>query len=113
MLALYIILNEVDYLDEVLEALIKAGVKGATILESQGMARAIVASNINDMPLFGYLKSMLEGAHPYNKTIMAVIDNEVIIEKVIGQLKVVKEHAKNKQSFGFVFAVPVAKVYPL
>jgi nitrogen regulatory protein PII len=113
MVALYIILNEVDYLEEVLAAFVKAGVKGATILESQGMARAIVANKINDTPMFGYLKTMLEGAHPYNKTIMAVIENEQIVDKVIAQLKIVKEQSKNKQSFGFIFTTPVNKIYPL
>ena len=113
MIALYIILNEVEFLDEVLEAFVKAGVKGATILESQGMARAIVANQINDTPLFGYLKTMLEGAHPYNKTIMAVIDNEQTVNKVVEQLKQIKNHSKNKQSFGFVFTTPVSQVYPL
>jgi nitrogen regulatory protein P-II 1 len=112
-LALYIILNEVDFLEEVLAAFVKAGVKGATILESQGMGRAIVANKVNDTPLFGYLKTMLEGAHPYNKTIMAVVENEQIVQKVIEQLKLVKNQSKNKQSFGFVFTTPVAKVYPL
>lgn len=113
MVALYIILNEVDFLEDVLASFVKAGVKGATILESQGMARAIVANKVNDTPLFGYLKTMLEGAHPYNKTIMAVVENDQIVEKVIEQLKLVKAQSKNKQSFGFVFTTPVSKVYPL
>jgi nitrogen regulatory protein PII len=113
MVALYIILNEVDFLEDVLAAFVKSGVKGATIIESQGMARAIVANQINDTPLFGYLKTMLEGAHPYNKTIMAVIENDQIVEKVIAELKAVKDQSKNKQSFGFVFTTPVSKVYPL
>ena len=113
MIALYIILNDVDYLDDVLESFVKAGVKGATILESQGMARAIVANKINDTPLFGYLKTMLEGAHPYNKTIMAVVDNEQTVDKVVGQLKQLKDQSKNKQGVGFIFTTRVSKVYPL
>jgi hypothetical protein len=44
---------------------------------------------------------------------MAVIENEQIVDKVIEQLKLVREHAKNKQSFGFVFTTPVSKIYPL
>jgi hypothetical protein len=44
---------------------------------------------------------------------MAVIENDQIVDKVIAQLKLVKEQSKNKQSFGFIFTTPVNKIYPL
>ncbi|NLZ80461.1 MAG: hypothetical protein GX913_01440 [Clostridiales bacterium] len=49
---------------------------GDTILESQGMGSAILSSEIRSVPLFGFLKSILDESHPYNKTIFTVpIDN--------------------------------------
>ena len=36
MYALFIVLNEVDYLDTILDKFMEVGVKGATILDSQG-----------------------------------------------------------------------------
>ena len=44
MLALFLVLNEVDYLDDILAKFVEVGVKGATILESQGMASAMLES---------------------------------------------------------------------
>ncbi|HOA30750.1 MAG TPA: hypothetical protein PKM70_02355 [Clostridia bacterium] len=34
---LFIVLNEVEHLDDVLDAFVEVGVTGATILDSQGM----------------------------------------------------------------------------
>jgi hypothetical protein len=34
---LFLVLNETEYLDEILDGFVDAGVKGATILDSQGM----------------------------------------------------------------------------
>ena len=40
--ALFLVLNKTDELEDVLAAMMKAGVKGATIVDSQGMGSAIV-----------------------------------------------------------------------
>ena len=42
---LFIVLNEVDYLNDILEGFVNIGVSGATILDSQGMASLIVSSS--------------------------------------------------------------------
>ena len=80
MYALFIVLNEVDYLDTVLAKFVEIGVSGATILDSQGMAGAIVDRNL---PLFGSLKTLLDGSRPFNKTIFTVIDTEELLNKTI------------------------------
>jgi len=46
------VLNEVDYLDDILAKFVDVGVSGATILHSQGMASAIVNSENNKISLF-------------------------------------------------------------
>lgn len=109
---LFIILNETDYLDEILSKFIEVGVKGATILDSQGMGSAIVNSEVRDVPLFGFLKSILEDANPYNKTIFTVIDNEVLLKKTV---RVIQELMANetKTGAGFMFTVPIGQIYGL
>ena len=45
----FLVLNEVEYLDEILDAFVDVGVKGATILDSQGMGSALTNGG-KDLP---------------------------------------------------------------
>src|SRR5690554_886995 len=112
MYALFLVLNETDYLEEILARFVDVGVQGATILDSQGMASALVGTKGRDLPLFGSLKTLMEGARPYNKTIFTVVDNEQLVERVVEAVKDVLEDADHP-SVGFMFSVPIGQVYPL
>lgn len=112
MYALFIVLNDQDYLDEVLHRFMQNGVSGATILDSQGMAHAIVHGNYESIPLFGSLKSLLTDTHPYSKTIFSVIPNQSIVESVVSSIQELFSDVKRKD-LGFIFSVPVANVYPI
>ena len=68
MRVLIIVLNNTDYLEEVLSLLVKHNVKGATILESQGMASSIVNNDITNIPYLAHLK-------PCYKTVTHIINN--------------------------------------
>lgn len=110
MQVLVIVLNEMDYLDEILAKFIDIGVGGATILESQGMGSAIVNSEIRSVPLFGFLKSILDEAHPYNKTIFTVIDNEELLQKTVYAIReLIGEEAGT--GAGFMFTIPIDNIY--
>ena len=69
MITLVIILNKEEYLDEVLSTMVRFKVKGATIIDSQGMGSAIVSGDYQHIPLFGALRYLVNEKHPYNKTI--------------------------------------------
>ncbi len=112
MFALFIVLNDQDYLDEVLHRFMQNGVSGATILDSQGMAHAIVHGNYESIPLFGSLKSLLTDTHPYSKTIFSVIPNQAIVDSVVLSIQELFSDVKRKD-LGFIFSVPVANVYPI
>jgi hypothetical protein len=112
MYALFLVLNETDYLEEILARFVDVGVQGATILDSQGMASALVSTRGRDLPLFGSLKTLMEGARPYNKTIFTVVDNEQLAERVAEAVKDVLGDVDHP-SVGFMFSVPIGKVYPL
>ena len=79
---LFLVLNETEYLDEILDAFVDVGVKGATILDSQGMGSALANSN-KDIPFFGTLRSFIDNARPYNKTIFTVIEDEEVLKNAI------------------------------
>jgi nitrogen regulatory protein PII len=74
------------------------------------MASAIINGQIVDIPLFGSLKNIIEGSHPYNKTIFSVIESEELVDKVASAVKEVMDDS-TKPGSGFMFSVPVNKIY--
>lgn len=111
MQALFIVLNKTHYLDDIISKFVSLGVK-ATIIDSQGMASAIINGQIEDIPIFGSLKTIIEGSHPFNKTIFTVIESDELVEKVVNGVKEAMADLK-RPGAGFMFTVPVSKVYPL
>jgi nitrogen regulatory protein PII len=99
---LVFILNNEEYLEEVMEAYIEAGITGATILDSEGMGRFLTY----EVPLFASFKDFMKGNKPYNKTIISVVRNEesiakakALIDGIVGSLE--------KAGTGIMFTVPV------
>jgi nitrogen regulatory protein PII len=111
MKALFIVLNQESYLEDILMAFVELGVKGATILDSQGMAGAMLQVE-RHIPFFGALKSSMESARPYNKTIFTVIHNEEVLNRVVERINLMFADAK-RPGLGFMFSVPVEGSYPL
>lgn len=110
MIALFIVLNDTSYLEDVLAKLTEMGA-GATILDSQGMASAIVHNKIDNIPLFGSFKNILAGSHPFNKTIFTVLEDEELAEKVADSIQKVMNGKSKYNGAGFMFTVSVGKVY--
>lgn len=107
---LFIVLNETDYLDDILDAFVEIGVKGATILDSQGMGSAITNSGRGKEAFFGAIKNYLENARPYNKTIFAVIEGEYLLQKAIESVKDIIGDM-SKPGVGLMFTVPVGHIF--
>ena len=112
MKGLIIVLNKTEYLDDILSIFVNLNVKGATILDSQGMASKIVNSDITSIPLFGSLKMLLKDRHPYNKTIFTVIKNQETLNQVITAVKHLLRN-EEKPGVGFMFTVPVDEIFLL
>lgn len=111
MQALVIVLNEVEYLNDVLTALRDAGVKGATILDSVGFGRTGFQAQ-QYLPLIAGLMKGVETARPHNRTVFSVIDDDSVaelaiagVEKVLGDL--------SKPGKGIMFTVPVSRAFGL
>jgi len=84
---LLMVLNKVEVLDTLLEEFMKIGVRGATILDSVGMARELARCN-EDYPLFGTLRFLIDLDRGESKTIFVVLRDEQveIVKKVIRQV---------------------------
>ena len=105
---LVLVLNKLEVLDELLTQMASAGISGATILNSTGMATTLVHHTEEDVPLFGILRKMLNPDREESKTIFTVLKEEQfetakeIINRVTGGL--------SKPNTGIVFTLPINSV---
>lgn len=102
-----LIMKQVYQMNEVMKRLAKAGVKGATILEGTGMAEALMS--MEDLPILGVLKRVLEDGTAGTSQVMLVVlkDEQImvtreIIKEVVGDL--------NVPNSGIMFALPITFV---
>lgn len=107
---LFIVLNEPEYLDAILDSFVEIGVKGATILDSQGMGSAITNSGGGREQFFGAIRSFLDTSRPYNKTIFTVIEDEDVLIKAIKSVKFILGDIY-KPGVGMMFTLPVNNIY--
>lgn len=97
-----IILSEEERLQNLLQGFVKYGIKGATILSSTGMARAL--NDDDEYSFLGSIKAFLDPEQT-GKTIITVIqDNQVelvsnIVKKTVGDLA--------QPDTGILFTIPV------
>jgi len=103
---LFFVLNETEKLDDVLTELATNGIKGATVIDSMGMAR-ILSNNHddNEISFLSSLRSFLSPEREKNNLIFTVIrENQLetavkAIESVTGDL--------SRKNTGVIFSVPV------
>ncbi|MEL7648960.1 MAG: hypothetical protein AAGU76_12750 [Sedimentibacter sp.] len=102
-----VILKKIDMVDEVMQKLAETGVKGGTIVEGTGMAKALV--NMEDIPIFGMLRHMLVDEEKLvSKLLIFVLKEEQVnktretIKKVIGDF--------SEPNTGIMFSIPIKDV---
>ncbi len=99
---LVFILNNEEYLEEVLEVYIEAGVTGATIIDSEGMGRFLTY----EVPLFAGFKDFMKGNKPYNKTILSVVRDDATVQQ-LKRLLDGKIGGFDNPGTGIMFTLPV------
>lgn len=106
MKCMFIVLNKVEVLDDLLTKLGDNGINGATILSSTGMAHRLLGEHENEAARFiGSLRFLLNPEREENKTIMCVLEDEQVllaraaVHAILGDL--------SKPDTGIMFTVPV------
>lgn len=112
MQALFIVLNDLSYLEQILSKFLDLKVRGATIIDSQGMASAMMNSEGLNMLLTGPFQRTLDNDQKGSKTIFSVIPEPEKVEEVVSEVRKIVEKSK-KQVIGFMFTVPVSGIYPM
>lgn len=105
---LVIIINKTEFLNELLSILVEVGITKATILDSEGLGQHLA----HDIPIFAGLKSLVGNSKTYNKTILALIDDDAVL---IDLKKLLKETEMDfsKDGMGVMFTVLVDSVMNL
>jgi len=102
---LVVVLNREEYLDDILALFVELGIRGATILDSVGMGRILS----HDIPIFAGFRDLMVGNRPYNKTILSVVEDELVeaavkgIEGVCGSF--------SRPGTGLIFTLPVDGIW--
>ncbi len=109
---LVIVLNDVSYLDEILEKFVDLEVRGGTILESQGMASAIMQSEGLHSLMGGPFARSLDKDQRTSKTIFTVIPEEEKAKEVVAAVQKIVS-TSSRQVIGFMFTMPVSGIYPM
>lgn len=100
------VMNKPEHLDKFLKELSKNSIKGATIISSTGMGRALAGKD--DVPWLGSLKAILDMPRTESKVIMLALPDEQvdvvyqIIEQIGGNLK--------EPNTGIAFTVPIDSI---
>ncbi len=100
---LMIVLNDPGHLNDVLAALLEAGVVNATALETQGMGRLLS----RDMPIFASFRHLFAGSKPYTYTVLAPVESPEVSQEVISLLRDVLSDVEPEDR-GLVFTLPIS-----
>ena len=106
MQVIFVVLNKIDCLDDLLARLNKAGIRGGTIIDSKGMVRSIDDSD--QSYILGSLKFFLDTPSPESKTIFFLVRDDQVeiarktVDEVLGGI--------DKPNTGVMFGMPVTFV---
>ena len=98
------VINESEKLDDILSGFLEIGVTGATIIDSEGMARVLT----HDIPIFAGIQTLISRSRPQNNTIFSVIDDDAKVEAAIAVIQDICGDLKGAGT-GIVFTVPVSR----
>lgn len=105
---LFIVLNEPEYLSEILFKMRQLGLRGATVIDSMGSTELV--RDIYRMPVIGGLMKSIDGDTKYNKTIFSVIEREEQVERVMNNIEKILGGDMKKPNKGIMFVLPVTHI---
>ena len=104
MQVIFVVLNKIECLEDLLARLKKAGVTGGTIIDSTGMVKSLEESD--DSYLLGSLRLFLENPRPDSKTIFFIVNNEQVelVRKTVSDAL----GGSDNPDTGIVFGIPIS-----
>ncbi len=101
------VINEPKKVDDIIAGFFEIGLRGATVIHSEGMGRILS----HDIPVFAGLQTLLQGSRPQNRTIFSVVSDEQVdpamevLQRVCGTME--------SPATGIAVTIPLGKVVGL
>ncbi len=99
---LVIILNQEEFLDDILAELVELEIVNATVIDGVAMERVLA----KDVPIFAGLLQSTRGSRDFNKNIFALIPGKEIVDRLLNVLRDLDIDLTDP-SVGKLFTVPV------
>lgn len=112
MQVLFIVLNDLSFQNKILKKFIELKVRGATIIDSQGMAAAIMENEGLMSLLSGPFSRSLAGDQKNSKTIFTVVPEDEKVSLIVEEIRKITNDSE-RQVIGFMFTIPVSGIYPI
>ena len=107
MYVLFIVLNETEYMVEILRKLRSIGIRGATVIDSMGSGK-LTDYNKQNVSFLSGLVRVLENDHHANKTIFSVIERKEQVERAMNEVEKILGGDMKKPNKGIMFVLPIA-----
>jgi nitrogen regulatory protein PII len=102
---LFIVLNETEFLSDVLFKMRQLDIRGATVIDSCGASSK--EKGVYNLPVIGGFMKSLEGDVRENKTIFSVIEREEQVNRVMDHIEKLLGGDMKKPHKGVMFVLPV------
>lgn len=106
MYVLFIVLNEVEYLSDILKRMREVGLRGATVIESMGSA-AVVENDIYTVSFLASIVNALEGKSKASRVIFSLIEREEQVQRAMDEVQKILGGDLKKPNKGMMFVLPV------
>lgn len=107
-----LVVNNIEYVPDVLERWENLGVKGITIFESTGHGKLKRAGLLDNLPLLVSMESLEELQEIHHRTLFSVVDSEEMVDKMIAAAQEVIGNIEEEHT-GFLFVLPVLRAIGL
>ena len=107
MYVLFIVLNEIQYLSEILVSLKDLGIRGATVINTVGSRRLQDENEEKDRSFLSKLVESLQGDTKNNRTIFSVIEKDEQIHDAMKAIEEILGGDMTVPNKGIMFVLPV------
>lgn len=105
MFVLFIVLNQPEYLPDVLYKMKQLGIRGASVIDSMGATS--ITKDLYKVPVIGGFMKSIDGDTHSNKTVFSVIEREEQVERVMSHIEEIIGGDMKQPNKGIMFVLPV------
>lgn len=106
MFVLFVVLNQPEFLPDVLYKMKQLGIRGATVIDSMGATS--ITKDLYKVPVIGGFMKSIDGDTHVNKTVFSVIEREEQVERVMSHVEGIIGGDMKQPNKGIMFVLPVS-----